>query len=156
MYGALVYEVHRLRLLVELSRRGTLSAVAAALSYSPSTISQQLSQLEVEVGTPLLEPVGRRVRLTPQAEILVSHAETVLRQLEAAETAVARSLAEVTGRVRLATFQTVGTDRHAAPHQPLPRPPEIDYRQLFLDWAADPEWPRKSSRTSATSPQTCS
>ena len=93
-----MYDVHRLRLLLELSRRGTLSAVAAALSYSPSTISQQLSQLEVEVGTPLLEPAGRRVRLTPQAEILVSHAETVLRQLEAAETAVARSLAELTGR----------------------------------------------------------
>ena len=101
-----MYDVHRLRLLLELSRRGTLSAVAAALSYSPSTISQQLSQLEAEVGTPLLEPIGRRVRLTPQAEILVTHTETVLRQLEAAETAVARSLTELTGRVRLATFQT--------------------------------------------------
>jgi DNA-binding transcriptional LysR family regulator len=76
------------------------------LSYSPSTISQQLSQLETEVGTPLLEPIGRRVRLTPQAEILVSHTETVLRQLEAAEAAVARSLVDLTGRVRLATFQT--------------------------------------------------
>lgn len=101
-----MYDVHRLRLLLELSRRGTLSAVAAALGYSPSTISQQLSQLEVEVGTPLLEPVGRRVRLTAQAEILVSHVEIVLRQLEAAETAVARSLEELTGTVRLATFQT--------------------------------------------------
>jgi DNA-binding transcriptional LysR family regulator len=84
---ASVYDVHRLRLLLELSRRGTLSPVTAALSYSSSTISQQLSQLEAEVGMPLLEPIGRRVRLTPQAEILVSHAETVLRQLEAAETA---------------------------------------------------------------------
>lgn len=101
-----MYDVHRLRLLLELHRRGTLSAVAEALSYSPSTISQQLSQLESEVGVPLLEPVGRRVRLTPQADILVTHAELVLEQLEAAEAAVARSLEELTGTVRFATFQT--------------------------------------------------
>jgi DNA-binding transcriptional LysR family regulator len=39
-------DVRRLRLLVELSRRGTLTAVAEALSYSPASVSQQLSQLE--------------------------------------------------------------------------------------------------------------
>ena len=47
-------DVHRLRLLRELDRRGTLAAVARALSYSPSAISQQLSQLETETGVPLL------------------------------------------------------------------------------------------------------
>ncbi|PJI52126.1 LysR family transcriptional regulator, partial [Methylobacterium radiotolerans] len=36
-------DVHRLRLLVELSRRGTLSAVADALSYSKASVSQQLA-----------------------------------------------------------------------------------------------------------------
>ncbi len=52
-------DVYRLRLLRELDRRGTLAAVARALSYSPSAISQQLSQLEAETGVTLLEPVGR-------------------------------------------------------------------------------------------------
>ena len=65
-------DVHRLRLLRELDRRGTLAAVARALSYSPSAISQQLSQLEAETGVTLLEPAGRGVRLTPLARILVS------------------------------------------------------------------------------------
>ena len=64
-------DVRRLRLLVELSQRGTLAAVAEALSYSPSSVSQQLSQLETEAGVPLLVQVGRRVQLTPQAELLV-------------------------------------------------------------------------------------
>src|SRR6266705_1613443 len=68
-----MYYLHRLRLLRELKVRGTLAAVADALSYSPSTVSQQLSQLETEVGTPLLERVGRGVQLTPQARILVEH-----------------------------------------------------------------------------------
>ncbi|GAA5609588.1 hypothetical protein Spla01_00718 [Streptomyces platensis] len=58
-----MFDLHRLRLLRELKHRGTLAAVAAALSYSPSAVSQQPSQLETEVGVPLLEPVGRRVRL---------------------------------------------------------------------------------------------
>src|SRR5690606_15967770 len=102
-----MFDLHRLRLLRELKHRGTISAVAAALSYSPSTISQQLSLLESEVGVKLLEPIGRRVRLTPQAEILVAHTDLVLRQLEAAEAEIAGSLAELTGTVRIAAFQSV-------------------------------------------------
>ncbi|MFD0899343.1 LysR family transcriptional regulator [Actinomadura sediminis] len=99
-------DLHRLRLLRELKHRGTLAAVAAALSYSPSSISQQLSVLEREAGVPLLEPVGRRVRLTPQAEILVAHTEAVLERLERAEADLAASLAGLTGTLRVAAFQT--------------------------------------------------
>lgn len=69
-------------------------------------MSQQLSLLESEVGVPLLEPVGRRVKLTPQAEILVRHTEEVLARLDQAESEVAASLHEITGTLRVATFQT--------------------------------------------------
>ena len=99
-------DLHRLRLLRELKHRGTLAAVAEALSYSPSSISQQLSVLEKEVGVPLLEPVGRRVRLTAQAEILVAHTEAVLERLERAEADLAASLRGITGVLRVAAFQT--------------------------------------------------
>lgn len=99
-------DLHRLRLLRELKHRGTLAAVAAALSYSPSAISQQLSLLESEVGVPLLEPAGRRVRLTTQAEILVAHTEYLLERLEMAEADIAGSLAELRGTLRVASFQT--------------------------------------------------
>ncbi|WP_306325429.1 LysR family transcriptional regulator [Streptomyces venezuelae] len=101
-----MFDLHRLRLLRELKHRGTLAAVAAALSYAPSSVSQQLSQLEAEVGVPLLEPVGRRVRLTAQAEILVAHTEAVLERLERAEADIATSLTELTGTLRVAAFQT--------------------------------------------------
>lgn len=101
-----MFDLHRLRLLRELKHRGTLAAVATALSYSPSTISQQLSQLEAEVGVPLLEPVGRRVRLTEQAEILVGHTEAVLERLERAEAEVTASLTDLTCTLRIASFQT--------------------------------------------------
>ncbi|MDQ1018729.1 LysR family transcriptional regulator [Streptomyces afghaniensis] len=101
-----MYNLRRLQMLRELKHRGTLAAVATALSYSPSAVSQQLSLLENEVGAPLLQPHGRRVRLTPQADILVAHTEAVLRQLDQAAADIAASLAEVTGTLRVAGFQT--------------------------------------------------
>lgn len=97
----------RLRLLRELSHRGTLAAVASALAYSPSAVSQQLAKLETEVGVPLLERVGRGVRLTAEAEVLVTHTEAVLTRLEQAEADLAASATELVGTVRMAVFQSV-------------------------------------------------
>ena len=99
-------DVRRLRLLRELQIRGTLAGVAEALSFSPSAVSQQLSLLEKEVGVELLRSSGRRVVLTPQAEILVSHTAEVLRTLERAEAELASSLTTVTGTVKIAVFQS--------------------------------------------------
>jgi DNA-binding transcriptional LysR family regulator len=100
-------DVYRLRLLRELDRRGTLAAVARALSYSPSAISQQLSQLEAETGVTLLEPVGRGVRLTPLARLLVTHTEAILERLEEAEAELRAAATEVRGTLRVASFQSV-------------------------------------------------
>jgi DNA-binding transcriptional LysR family regulator len=99
-------DVRRLRLLHELKIRGTLAEVADAMKYSPSSVSQQLTLLEKEAGVKLLRKSGRRVQLTPQAEILVEHAASLLATLERAETDLAASLSTVTGTVRLAVFQT--------------------------------------------------
>lgn len=99
-------DVRRLRLLRELKLRETLAEVAAALNYSPSAVSQQLSLLEKEAGVPLLRRSGRRVQLTAQAEILVQHTEELLATLERAETDLAASLTTVSGTVRMAVFQS--------------------------------------------------
>lgn len=98
-------DLRRLRMLRELARRGTLTAVAEALNYSTSTISQQLALLEAEAGVRLLEPAGRRVRLTPAAQLLAGHTETLLAQMEEAEAALAaaRSGPSI---IRVASFQT--------------------------------------------------
>lgn len=99
-------DLRRLRLLRELKIRGTIAAVAEALAYSPSSVSQQLALLETEAGVPLLTKVGRRVQLTPQAEVLVSHVTQVLERMELMEAELDSSLTEVRGTVRLAVFQS--------------------------------------------------
>jgi len=99
-------DLRRLRLLRELKIRGTIAAVAEALAYSPSSISQQLALLEAEAGVPLLVKSGRRVQLTPQAEVLVAHTEVLLERVELMESELVTSLTEVRGTVRLAVFQS--------------------------------------------------
>jgi DNA-binding transcriptional LysR family regulator len=100
-------DLRRLRLLHELHRRGTVGAVAEALSYSPSTVSQQLRVLEREAGTALFEPAGRRVRLTDAALVLTAHAEQLLAGVERAEADLAAAAAgAVAGVVRVGSFQT--------------------------------------------------
>ncbi|WP_298992876.1 LysR family transcriptional regulator [uncultured Pseudokineococcus sp.] len=100
-------DVHRLRLLHELDRRGTLAEVAAALGYSRSAVSQQLSQLQREAGVQLLEPAGRRVRLTAAGRVLVGHADAVLAQLEQAEADLAALGSTARGTLRVAAFASV-------------------------------------------------
>ena len=99
-------EMKRLRLLWELSARGTIAAVAGALNYSPSAVSQQLGLLEREAGVPLLHRTGRTLELTPAGAALVAETEELLAGLERAEAALHRVRAEVTGTVRVAVFQT--------------------------------------------------
>ena len=72
-------DVRRLRLLLELTRRGTITAVADALAYTPSAVSQQLAALEREAGVPLLERTGRKVTLTAAGTVLARYAAIRLR-----------------------------------------------------------------------------
>ncbi|MER7759808.1 LysR substrate-binding domain-containing protein [Streptomyces sp. NPDC097619] len=99
-------DVRRLRLLRELSLRGTIAAVAEALAFTPSAVSQQLAALEREAGLPLLERTGRRVRLTPAGERLVRHAEAVLARLERAEAELAGARRGPAGPLRIGAFPT--------------------------------------------------
>jgi len=101
-------DLRRLRLLHELHARGTIAAVADALRYTPSAVSQQLAVLEREAGVPLLEKAGRGVRLTDAAVVLARHAGTLLEQADRASAALAAAAAgDPAGRVRIAAFQSV-------------------------------------------------
>lgn len=100
-------EMKRLRLLWELSARGTVVAVAEALNYSPSAVSQQLALLEREAGVVLLRKVGRTLELTAAAEALVAETEALLAGLERAEAVLHSGHSEVGGTLRVAAFQTV-------------------------------------------------
>ncbi len=99
-------DVRKLRVLQELSARGTLAETADVLGYTPSAVSQQLTALEKECGHRLLLKQGRTVALTPKARILVEHTEKILHELTLAQTALESTDDSPAGTVRLAIFQT--------------------------------------------------
>src|SRR6185503_8234677 len=101
-------DLRRLRLLRELHERGTIAAVADALQFTPSAVSQQLASLERETGVRLLEKAGRGVRLTDPALALVGHADALLARAARAEADLAAAAGgTVTGRGRIAAIQSV-------------------------------------------------
>jgi DNA-binding transcriptional LysR family regulator len=117
-------DLRRLRLLRELRDRGTVTAVATATHLTSSAVSQHLAQLSRDVGTPLLEPHGRRVRLTPAAELLLRHADEVFDTLERAQTEIDAYVSGATATVRVDCFATaipplaVPAVRHLAATRP--------------------------------------
>jgi DNA-binding transcriptional LysR family regulator len=100
-------DLRRLRLLRELNERGTIAAVADALQFTPSAVSQQLAMLEREAGVRLLERAGRGVRLTDAAFVLVDHAAALLERAALAEADLAAAAGTVAGRARIAGFESV-------------------------------------------------
>jgi DNA-binding transcriptional LysR family regulator len=98
----------RMRVLREVSRQGSFSAAAAALSYTQPAVSQQIAALEREAGTRLVERNARGVRLTEAGEALVGHAEAILARLAAAEAELEAIAGLRGGRMRLASFATAG------------------------------------------------
>ncbi len=97
-------DVRRLRVLRELADRGSVTAVAAALAFTPSAISQQLKALADEVGMALTEPAGRGLRLTDAGRALAAQAEDVLAAVARAEAVVDRLRGTPRGEVRVALF----------------------------------------------------
>src|SRR4051812_43981241 len=114
-------DLRRLRLLRELNERGTIAAVADALQFTPSAVSQQLAMLEREAGVPLLERAGRGVRLTDPALVLVDHADALLERAALAEADLAAAAGGVTGRGRIASFQSASLHLAAPAMEALAR-----------------------------------
>lgn len=126
--------LRQLRTIREVEARGSLAAAADALGYTPSAISQQLAALEKAAGVPLLERVGRGVRLTEAGRELVRHAQGVLAKVEEARAAVEEIVSEPRGDVHVALFATVATALLPQVLRLLAkRHPELRVRSQHLD-----------------------
>ncbi|MBN6052743.1 LysR family transcriptional regulator [Nonomuraea sp. RK-328] len=97
----------RLRVLHEVARRGGVMRAAEALYLTPSAVSQQLAQLEREVGLALIDRSQRRVSLTPAGRVLAGYAERVEEELAEARRELTRFTERLAGPVRIAAFPTV-------------------------------------------------
>lgn len=102
--GAVVLDLGRLRALHAVAVHGSVAAAATALGYTPSAVSQQITKLERETRTTLLERRGRGVALTDEARHLAGTAEELLAIVERAETTLEERRGQPTGRLTIAAF----------------------------------------------------
>ncbi|MGH3115571.1 MAG: LysR family transcriptional regulator [Nocardioidaceae bacterium] len=124
----------RLQTLRVLYAEETVTATAAALHLTPSTVSQQLRQLAAELDVQLLEPEGRRVRLTAAAHLLLTHADALHAQWERATADLETHRDGQAGHLRLSGVATAV----AALIAPAMRTLQRRYPQMTFEVGEDP------------------
>ena len=92
-------ELRQLRYFIAVARRRHFTAAAEALHVAQPALSQQIRQLERELGIELLDRTGRRVRPTAAGEAFLVRAERVLAEVASAQAEMAEFAGLVRGRV---------------------------------------------------------
>jgi DNA-binding transcriptional LysR family regulator len=96
-----------LELVLSLVRGGTLAEAAQRSRSDPSTVFRALQRLEQRLGQRLFERTRRGYLPSEAASEVARHAERIEAELESARAAAAGAVAQVSGRVRLTTTDSV-------------------------------------------------
>src|SRR3954468_7798837 len=96
-----------LQVVLSLVRGGTLAQAAQRGGSDPSTVFRALQRLEKQLGQRLFERTRQGYLPTETATVMAGHAERIEAELEAARAAASGPAAQVTGRVRLTTTDSV-------------------------------------------------
>lgn len=99
-------DLRRLHMLRLVHQYGTVTSAAEAMHLTPSAVSHHLRELARELKVPLLEPQGRKVRLTPAAHLLIEHADGLLARWEATLADLESHRAGAAGPLRMCGFTT--------------------------------------------------
>src|SRR5215211_112282 len=99
----------RLRVFHEVASLGSFSEAALALDYTQSTVSEQVSRLEDQLGLTLFERATRPVRPTEAGRVLLRHAEVMLGQEAAARSELAAIAGASGGALRVGAFYSAWT-----------------------------------------------
>jgi molybdate transport repressor ModE-like protein len=105
---SLLWDSTRLRLLVEVERRGSVSAAAKAVGIGQSSASEHLRLLEAAAGQRLIERNGRGSRLTEAGRVLASSASQALATLAAGEEEVHALAGLSAGTIHIGASTTPG------------------------------------------------
>lgn len=102
-------ELRHLRYFDALAETLNFTRAAERLHVTQSTLSHQIRQLEEELGTPLFDRGGKRVRMTEAGEILRSHMTPALEKIDLGLQALRAPGDAITGRIRLGTTPSFNT-----------------------------------------------
>ncbi len=100
-------ELRQLRYFVSIVDHGSLSRAALVLHIAQPALTQQLRQLEDELGAQLLHRSAQGVLSTDAGKIFYQHAQAILKQVADAKSAVTQSTSKPTGTVAIGVPQSI-------------------------------------------------
>ncbi len=95
---------------VATAEEASISAAARRLGTSPATVSQQLTNLEGNIGTTLLNRSERPVTLTPAGEMFLRRANAILNEADQARAELGRADLSGLTRFRLGMIEDFDAD----------------------------------------------
>jgi len=98
--------IERLRTLREVARLGSFSAAARTLGLTQPAVSNQIRLLEQQLGSRLLERIGKSAKATPEGELLIEAASRAFAEIDKAIDAIARRGADISGSLVMAAGAT--------------------------------------------------
>lgn len=94
-------DLSELRSFLSVARAGSFSAAAEQTGVAKSTLSSRVQSLEASLNLRLLERTTRRLRLTPEGEVLVQRAAPLIAEADELERSLRDRNAEPSGRLRV-------------------------------------------------------
>ena len=127
-------DIANLKAFVCIAKTGSFSLASAELFITQPAISKRISALEEELGTPLFDRIGRKVRLTEAGKTLQEHAQRILKEIDNAKQGIANLSTKVQGELKIATSHHIGLHRLPAilTHY-VANYPDVDLAIDFMD-----------------------
>ncbi len=127
-------DIANLKAFVCIAETGSFSLASAELFITQPAISKRISALEEELGTPLFDRIGRKVRLTEAGKTLQEHAQRILKEIDNAKQGIANLSTKVQGELKIATSHHIGLHRLPAilTHY-VANYPDVDLAIDFMD-----------------------
>jgi len=100
-------ELRHLRYFIAVAEFRSFRRAATALNVSQPTLSHQIAQLELQIGTTLLDRSRRDVHLTAAGQILLRSAHSVLRELGEAKRAIVELTELQGGQLRIGVLPSI-------------------------------------------------
>ncbi|TWT71849.1 LysR substrate-binding domain-containing protein [Crateriforma conspicua] len=101
-------ELRHLRYFLAISNHTSFRIAAEELLVSQPTLSQQMKDLEKELGCSLFERAGRGIRLTQAGVLFGEYAQRAINVLDEGQAAIDEFDQMLRGRIRVGVVQTVG------------------------------------------------
>lgn len=98
----------QLQTFVTVVAEGSMTAAADKLYLTQPAVSQQMKNLEDELGVELIVRGSKQIKMTAQGEVLYEHAKKILSLVQQAEVSIKSVGAQLRGELRIGTLNSIG------------------------------------------------